>query len=196
MENNNAPAENTPQNTETTENTTAETKTNAPQTETGKNNDIIAQKDAEIARLGKLLNQQAEKEKQRKDEEARQKWEFEKLYNEKNSEFEALKTEHSTQSEQITAYNTYFKQEFEKSIATLDAEKKQFIEKFLNGKSDFEKFSLLPEILKNFVPSVPSNVGNVPQGGNSLTNGAKTSVEELLKKGDIYGALKLRNEQK
>ena len=66
-----------------------------------------------------------------------------------------MTSEHTSASDKLAKYDEYFKTSFENSLKTLEKGQKEMIEKLLDGKSNFEKSTLLPDILATF--------GNVKQ---------------------------------
>ena len=150
----------------------------------------------EVARLGKNLNKIHEEKKKAEEEEAKKRGEFEKLYNESKTTLETLTADSESQKKRLETYDGYFKAQYDTRIASLDADKKAVIEKLLDGKSDFEKFSLLDETLAIIAPNTPNNFGRVPEGGQSAGKSSnEDKVQELLKAGNFREALKLRNQE-
>lgn len=176
MENTNAPV---PENGTTETQNNEQAAENTPQTTSdNKNTDELAKKEAEIARLGKLVNQYAEKERLAKEEDAKKNGEFQKLFEDKKAELETLTSEHDNTKEINSRYEEFFKAEFEKSLQKIPKEKQETISLLLDGKTDFEKFSLLPKILSEFFPS-QNGFGGVPSGQTAKPN--EKSVEDLIK---------------
>lgn len=204
MENQNTPttgenaqneANNTPNNPETNQTPSEEGKQQNEQ-KTDPKDAEIARLQEEVKRLGNTLGKFHEEKKRAQEEEAKKRGEFEKLYNESKSTLETLTADSENQKKKLETYDGYFKAQYDTRIASLDADKKAVIEKLLDGKSDFEKFSLLDETLAIIAPNTPNNFGRVPEGGQSA---GKTSnegkVQELLKAGKFREALKLRNQE-
>lgn len=188
-------ANNTPKTTETAQ--ISETPKNAQnEAKTDPKDAEIARLQEEVKRLGNTLGKFHEEKKRTQEEEAKKRGEFEKLYNESKSTLETLTADSESQKKKLETYDGYFKAQYDTRIASLDADKKAVIEKLLDGKSDFEKFSLLDETLAIIAPNTPNNFGRVPEGGKSA---GKTSnedkVQELLKAGKFREALKLRNQE-
>lgn len=154
--------------------------------------DDLAKAHAEVARLGKLVNESAEKEKARQAEEAKKaedeakaKGEFEKLATEYKTSLDDITTKHTSASEQLTKYDEHFKTQFESSIKALSKEQKDVIEKLLEWKSNFDKATLLPDLLTQFGGKA---FGKDPKGGGSSAD-ASSAYEDSLKKGDKKGAI-------
>lgn len=171
---------------------------NDPQGGAGSGSDAnateLAKTQAEVARLGKLVNDYAEKEKSRQAEEAKnaeelakKQWEFEKLYWDTKSQLEDTTAKYTSASEQLTKYDAYFKGQYEESIKTLTKEQKDVVEKLLDGKSNFEKASLLPDILKQFGWV---SFGKDPKGGNPP--GDTDKAKDFLAKWDVRWALGIK----
>ena len=188
-------ANNTPNNPETNQTPSEEGKQQNEQ-KTDPKDAEIARLQEEVKRLGNTLGKFHEEKKRAQEEEAKKRGEFEKLYNESKSTLETLTADSENQKKKLETYDGYFKAQYDTRIASLDADKKAVIEKLLDGKSDFEKFSLLDETLAIIAPNTPNNFGRVPEGGQSA---GKTSnegkVQELLKAGKFREALKLRNQE-
>ena len=188
-------ANNTPNNPETNQTPSEEGKQQNEQ-KTDPKDAEIARLQEEVKRLGNTLGKFHEEKKRAQEEEAKKRGEFEKLYNESKSTLETLTADSENQKKKLETYDGYFKAQYDARIASLDADKKAVIEKLLDGKSDFEKFSLLDETLAIIAPNTPNNFGRVPEGGQSA---GKTSnegkVQELLKAGKFREALKLRNQE-
>lgn len=188
-------ANNTPNTTETHQTLSEEGKQqNDPKTDA--KDAEIARLQEEVARLGKNLGKIHEEKKKAEEEEAKKRGEFEKLYNESKSTLETLTADSENQKKRLETYDGYFKAQYDARIASLDADKKAVIEKLLDGKSDFEKFSLLDETLAIIAPNTPNNFGRVPEGGQSAGKSSNEGkVQELLKAGKFREALKLRNQE-
>lgn len=188
-------ANNTPNTTETTQ--VSETGTNAQnEQKTDPKDAEIARLQDEVKRLGNTLGKFHEEKKRAQEEEAKKRGEFEKLYNESKSTLETLTADSESQKKKLETYDGYFKAQYDTRIASLDADKKAVIEKLLDGKSDFEKFSLLDETLAIIAPNTPNNFGRVPEGGQSAGKSSNEGkVQELLKAGKFREALKLRNQE-
>lgn len=181
MENNNTEVTETPADAENTENS------ENPNISA----DELAKLKAENTRLGKLVNNYAEKEKTAREAEAKQKGEFEKLYNEQKTAFDTLSEEAEKSKSRLASFEAYFENSYKMQTETLDAEKKALIEKLFDGKDAFEKFSLLSDVLATIAPKTPVNVGNTPAGGVNPTH--TDDEKAMLEKGDFAGLLKLRN---
>ena len=188
-------ANNTPNTTETHQTPSEEGKQqNDPKTD-AKDAEIARLQD-EVKRLGNTLGKFHEEKKRAQEEEAKKRGEFEKLYNESKSTLETLTADSENQKKRLETYDGYFKAQYDARIASLDADKKAVIEKLLDGKSDFEKFSLLDETLAIIAPNTPNNFGRVPEGGQSAGKSSnEDKVQELLKAGKFREALKLRNQE-
>lgn len=188
-------ANNTPNTTETTQ--VSETGTDAQnEQKTDPKDAEIARLQEEVKRLGNTLGKFHEEKKRAQEEEAKKRGEFEKLYNESKSTLETLTADSENQKKKLETYDGYFKAQYDARIASLDADKKAVIEKLLDGKSDFEKFSLLDETLAIIAPNTPNNFGRMPEGGQSAGKSSnEDKVQELLKAGNFREALKLRNQE-
>lgn len=177
----------------TTEVTTETKETPAPE----KQDDLVSKKDAEIARLGKLVNQYTEEAKKRseaeqkaKDEEAKKRGEFEKLFNEKSNALESIAAEKAKLEEQTTMYNEFFSTQYQDSLKWLKEDQKQLVENLLEGKSEFEKAKLAPDIIKQFGGKT---FWITPKGDKRIQE--PNEAEDLLKKWDFIGALEKRFNQ-
>ena len=188
-------ANNTPNNPETNQTPSEEGKQQNEQKTDPKDAEIARLQD-EVKRLGNTLGKFHEEKKRAQEEEAKKRGEFEKLYNESKSTLETLTADSENQKKKLETYDGYFKAQYDTRIASLDADKKAVIEKLLDGKSDFEKFSLLDETLAIIAPNTPNNFGRVPEGGQSAGKSSnEDKVQELLKAGNFREALKLRNQE-
>ena len=188
-------ANNTPNNPETNQTPSEEGKQQNEQKTDAKDAEI-ARLQEEVKRLGNTLGKFHEEKKRAQEEEAKKRGEFEKLYNESKSAYDTLTADSESQKKRLETYDGYFKAQYDARIASLDADKKAVIEKLLDGKSDFEKFSLLDETLAIIAPNTPNNFGRVPEGGQSAGKSSnEDKVQELLKAGNFREALKLRNQE-
>ena len=188
-------ANNTPNNPETNQTPSEEGKQQNEQKTDAKDAEI-ARLQEEVKRLGNTLGKFHEEKKRAQEEEAKKRGEFEKLYNESKSAYDTLTADSESQKKRLETYDGYFKAQYDARIASLDADKKAVIEKLLDGKSDFEKFSLLDETLAIIPPNTPNNFGRVPEGGQSAGKSSnEDKVQELLKAGNFREALKLRNQE-
>lgn len=154
----------------------------------------LAKAQAEATRLGKLVNDYAEKDKSRQleetkkqEENAKKQWEFEKLYSDSKTALEDITTKHTSASEQLTKYDEYFKEQFDTSIKTLSKEQKDVVEKLLDWKSNFDKATLLPSLLAQFGLKP---FGKDPNGGKPPVDADKS--KDLLAKWDVKWSLALK----
>jgi len=151
----------------------------------------LAKAQAEIVRLGKLVNDSAEKERLRQaeeskkaEDEAKAKWEFEKLATEYKTSLDDISGKHTTATEQLTKYEEHFKTQYEESLKALSKEQKDTIEKLLEWKSNFDKATLVPSLLTQFGWKA---FGKDPKGGDPTTVADKS--KDLLAKWDVRGSL-------
>lgn len=155
----------------------------------------LAKAQAEVVRLGKLLNDKAESDKAREaeeakkqEEEAKKRWEYEKLYWEQKTQLDELTKNHTTASEQLTRHDEHFKNQYEESIKTLSKEQQGTIEKLLEWKSNFDKATLLPDLLAQFGWKA---FGKDPKGGWSSPSDAD-KAKDLVSKWDFMWAFAAR----
>lgn len=141
------------------------------------------------AKALKEAEEKREAENIKKQEEAKKKkWEFEKLYTEQTETLNSLTDKSKTQEEQITQFNTFFQEDFANKTKDLKKEQKELVEKLLDGKTDFEKATLVWDILSQF--STGGNFGQTPEWWN--TPPKVDESKELLKKWDVQWSLALR----
>jgi hypothetical protein len=118
------------------------------------NNTDLAKAQSEIARLGKLVNESAEREKTRQaeeakkaEDEAKKRGEFEKLATDYKNSLDDVTAKHTSASEQLKSYDEYFNAQIEETMKSLDKDVKSAIDPLLEGKSSFEKAKALPGLL-------------------------------------------------
>lgn len=139
----------------------------------------------QIENLNKALQAERNEKEARTKKEAEEAGKFKELYESTNASHEALKTSHESMTKTLEAYDAHFTQEVERALKDLPKEKKVLLEKLLDGKSAFEKATIVPDLLKEFGGS--AGFGQNPPGGQPPP--ASDRSKELLSKGDVAGSL-------
>lgn len=133
------------------------------------------------------LKEYEDAEKKRKEDEALQRGEHEKVIKEKDTELTTLKGEHEVNSKKLTAYEKAAKDHVAKALESIkDEKKKAAVLKLLDGREPLDQFSLLPEALELAGASGNGSFGGgTPEGtppDKSEAERKKARLDELIDK--------------
>lgn len=131
----------------------------------------------QIENLNKALQAERSEKEARTKKEAEEAGKFKELYESTNTSHEALKASHESVTKTLEAYDAHFAQEVERALKDLPKEKKALLDKLLDGKSAFEKATIVPDLLKEFGGA---GFGQNPPGGQPPP--ASDRSKELLSK--------------
>lgn len=134
--------------------------------DTGKLQEQINNLNKALSEERKQLKEYKDKEAEAQRQEAIKKGDFEKVTSELNAELDRYKAQTADLSEKNKSYEAFFQSGITSSLDELwkkDPTKKTLIEWLVAGKSTFEQFNLIPQLISQLSPNP---VGQNPRGIN------------------------------
>ena len=128
------------------------------------------------------------KEKQREEEEAKKKGEYQTLFESTKTENEALKKTNEGLVAQVGEFEKSIQTQIDEALSKVKKpEDQEVIKLALDGKSVAQKQALLPKLLEKFLS--PSNINPTIPGGGKGNDDPEAKRKEAKEKKDVMGLI-------